>query len=94
MQLDEDSLLVARAGNASCELDGEAVVLNVDTGLYHGLDPVGSRVWALVQQGVTFRSLHEQLLQEYDVAPETLSADLRRLLEEMSAAGLVEVRPT
>lgn len=93
MELAEDSLLVARSGNASCELDGEAVVLNVDTGLYHGLDPVGSRIWTLVQQGVSFRGLREQLLEEYDVAPEVLTADLRRVLGEMRAAGLIEVRP-
>lgn len=91
--LEDASVLVARKGNASCELDGEAVVLNLDSGRYHGLDPVGSRVWALVQEAIRFDALRTRLLAEYEVDEPTLDGDLRRLLAEMAEAGLVEVRP-
>ena len=45
-----DDTLVAVADHASCELGGEAVLLDLTTGVYYGLDPVGTRVWRLLQQ--------------------------------------------
>ena len=32
------------------ELDGEAVILNLDTGIYFGLDAVGTRIWRLIEE--------------------------------------------
>jgi len=39
------------------ELDGEAVLLNLESGKYYGLDPVGSRIWQFVQQTPLLRSV-------------------------------------
>jgi len=91
--LSEASVVAARPGNASCELSGEAVVLNLDSGLYHGLNPVGSRVWELVQEPRRLDELRDLLQAEYEVEAERLDADLRSVLAEMRAAGLIEVRP-
>jgi hypothetical protein len=34
----------------SCNLAGEAVILNTKSGIYFGLKPVGARIWELVQE--------------------------------------------
>lgn len=88
----EASIVVARASVASCELDGEAVILNVDTGLYHGLNEVGSRIWQLVRQPRRVSELKQQLLAEFEVDEQELGHDLLAVLADMHRAGLIEVR--
>jgi len=34
----------------SCDLEGETALMSVDQGKYYGLDPIGSRIWALLEQ--------------------------------------------
>jgi hypothetical protein len=73
------------------ELEGEAVILNLESGTYFGLDPVGTRIWSLLQEDGSLRRAFEALLQEYDVAPEKLEGDILRLVEELRAKGLVRL---
>lgn len=74
---------------ASRELAGEAVILDLKTGVYFGLDPVGSRAWALLGQGASLKAVHAALLSEYEVEPARLEADLLELMAELRGRGLV-----
>jgi hypothetical protein len=87
-----EAIVVARASIASCELDGESVILNVETGLYHGLNEVGSRIWQLVREPLRVSELRERLLAEFEVDERELGPDLLAVLAEMQRAGLIEVR--
>jgi hypothetical protein len=71
------------------ELAGEVVLLNLQSGVYYGLDAVGSRVWQLLMQSRGVDDVCAVLLDEYDVAAETLRADVYRLVGELSDKGLV-----
>ena len=71
------------------ELDGEAVLLNLDSGMYFGLDRVGTRIWQLLDAHHRLDKVIEELLEEYDVARETLEADVARLLGALLEKGLV-----
>ena len=75
----------------SRELEGEAVMLNLESGAYFGLDEVGTRIWALIQEHGSLRKVLEVMQSEYDVAPEILQNDLLRLVEELRGKGLVSV---
>ena len=75
----------------SRELDGEAVILNLESGTYFGLDPVGTRIWALLQKNGSLRGTFETLLQEYEVAPNRLEEDLLRLVKELHTKGLLRL---
>jgi coenzyme PQQ synthesis protein D (PqqD) len=91
--LSEQSVVVASKDQVSCELAGEAAVLNTKTGVYYGLDPVGARVWQLVQQPRRVSEVGQQLLAEYDVESQRCLADVVALLEKLRSEGLlVEVR--
>ena len=71
------------------ELEGEAVLLNLDSGVYYGLDAVGTRVWTLVAEHGTERGVCDQMEREYDVSPDVLARDVGRLLGELRAKGLL-----
>ena len=75
----------------SRDLGGEAVILNLETGTYFGLNEAGTRAWALIQEHRSLRKVFEAMQQEYEVAPEALSSDLLRIVEELRAKGLVTV---
>jgi hypothetical protein len=73
---------------AFTELDGEAVLLNVDTGIYYGLDPMGTRVWRLLVAGATPRHICDALLEEFEVEPSRLAHDVFRFLNQLAAEHL------
>lgn len=83
--------LVAARDQVSCELGDETVVLNVKTGIYFGLDAVGTAVWKAIQQPATPAQLVEAVLAEFDVSRPTCEADVQELLAELRGHGLVEV---
>ena len=70
-------------------IGGETVILDLDSGTYFGLDPVGARIWDLIGDGKSLGEIRAALLAEYDVGEEELAADTERLLAELRSNGLV-----
>lgn len=87
----ERGIITAVKEQVFCDLEGEAVILKLDTGVYYGLNEVGARVWALVQQPTPFKVMLQTVVSEYEVEPQECANDLLTLLEELKAAGLVNV---
>lgn len=88
-----DEIIVAAPGRLDCQLDDEAVLLDLDSGIYYGLDPVGARIWSLIAEPRTFAGIVEVLLEEYDVDRERCERDLAALLRHLEREGLAEIRP-
>ena len=85
------SSVTAVRDQVSCDLAGEAVILNLKSGFYYGLDPVGARIWSLIQKATPVRAILDQLLEEYEVAPDQCERDLLNLLKDMAAKELIDV---
>lgn len=86
------SVVVAAKDQISCDLAGEAAILNVKSGLYYGLDPVGARIWNLMQEPRPVAEIQSAIAAEYDVDPERCGLDLAELLQKLLAEGLIEVK--
>jgi coenzyme PQQ synthesis protein D (PqqD) len=71
----------------------EVVILDLKSGVYHGLEEVGARAWELMAEQRPVREVRDRLLDEYDVEPQQCESDLLRLIEELKSHGLVEVHP-
>jgi len=89
--ISEQSVVVASKDQVSCDLAGEAAILNTASGVYYGLDPIGARIWALLQQPRSVHEIRDVVASEYDVELEHCARDLLVLLEKLLAAGLIEV---
>lgn len=87
----EDTVVVAATGIESADLDGEAVLLDVNSGLYYGLSGVGAKIMDLIKELMTVRSLIEALLEEYDVNPERLHRDVISFLADMEDRQLIRI---
>jgi hypothetical protein len=72
-------------------LDNESVFLNLETERYFGLDQTGTRMWSLVTAAPSIDAAYQQLLDEYDVEPEELRADLGELVSRLIDNGLLQV---
>ncbi len=87
----ESSIVIASPDQISSDLGDEAVILNLKSGVYHGLNEVGARVWNFIQQAKTVKEILEMLLQEYDVDVEQCNKDLIALLSDLLAAELISI---
>ena len=67
----------------------EAVILHLVSGTYFGLDPVGTRIWKLMEEGKPITEICQDMLEEYDVSPEDLERDTIKLLEDFLAQDLI-----
>ncbi len=86
------STVVTAKDQLSCDLAGEAAILNLAKGVYYGLDPVGARIWTLIREPRTLTEVRDTIVNEYDVQPSRCEADLLALLQQLAEEGLVEVR--
>lgn len=75
------------------EMGDETVILDLSSGTYFSLNPVGTRFWQLAREGRTFSQACEVIETEYEVKREQLEADLQRLADELVGRGLMVVRP-
>lgn len=75
---------------AICQvLEDEGVLLDLASENYLGLDAAGTRVWQLIDDGETMRSVVATMLDEYDTNEETLVGDLDEFLNDLQAQGLI-----
>ena len=86
-----DSTLVVTDDVVSCDLDGEAAILNLKDGVYYGLDPVGAKIWNLIQKPRVLKEVIEIICDEYDVDKDRCKNDIFELIEELLDNGLVKV---
>lgn len=86
------SRVIAAKQNFSCALGDEAAILQMGSGVYFGLDPVGARLWSLLAEPRTVEDLRQTLIAEYEVEPAKCEEDLLALLENMHSKGLIEIR--
>jgi hypothetical protein len=91
-KISESSIVEANQEQISSDLGGEAVILNLKTGIYHGLNEVGALIWTLIQKPKAVRDIKQILLQEYEVEHQECDRDLKTLLEALLAAGLIDVK--
>jgi len=93
MTITLDTRLAPSPDTVYRELDGEAVILHLESGQYYGLDPIGTRIWALLGQNPRPRDIAAVLVGEYDVPPRQLEADLLDLLTRLAERSLIHVAP-
>jgi hypothetical protein len=71
------------------ELQGEAVILNLASSTYFGLDAVGTRIWQLCEAHGSLQTVLDAMQREFDAPCETLQSDLLTLVDELLSRGLL-----
>ena len=71
------------------QVGGETVILHLGSGTYFGLDPVGARIWQLMEEGKTLAEICNAMLDEYEVSREEFERDTMILIQDLLAQDLV-----
>jgi len=71
------------------DLEGEAVLLNLVNGHYYGMDENSFQMYKTLTTSSSVGEAYESLLQEYEVEPERLRADLEQFLAHLLENGLL-----
>ncbi|MHB8235243.1 MAG: PqqD family protein [Solirubrobacteraceae bacterium] len=68
----------------------ETVVLNLQTGRYHGLNPTAGRMLEALEQANSVRDAAATLADNHNVAPSVIERDLCELCRSLLERGLIE----
>jgi hypothetical protein len=71
----------------------EGVLVNLNTGLYMGLNAVGTRMWSALNGARSIQAACDELLREYEVDPGRLRADVEEFIDELIGQKVVEIAP-
>ena len=73
------------------EVDGEMVLLDMNSENYFGLDEVGTAIWQAMQEKESLKEVFEVLLEQYEVEEDILKKDLETFVGKLEESGLVKV---
>jgi len=72
-------------------IDGEAVILNLDNGVYYSLDEVGAKVWDLCDGSNSIKDIIMVICEEFEVKGQTAGEDILEFMEELLKESLVVI---
>lgn len=84
-----DSTVIATNQQISTDMADETVILNMQDGIYYGLDEVGTFIWQNIQSPISVESLTQLVLKAYAVDKATAERDIMRLLNDLQQKHLV-----
>jgi hypothetical protein len=91
-KLSKNSIIAAAKEQVSCDLAGEAAILDLKSGQYYGLNSIGARIWSLIQEPHSISEVLHTLVEEYDVDASQCEQDVLALVQKLAASGLIEVQ--
>ena len=71
------------------DLEGQAVILDLSSGLYFGLNEVGTRIWTLMAEGRDISAIVQALAREFDADESTIERDVRDLVDVLRSRNLI-----
>ncbi|MBN2813714.1 MAG: lasso peptide biosynthesis PqqD family chaperone [Bacteroidales bacterium] len=91
-EIGPDTIIQRRNDLLFNEIDGEVVMLSIETGEYYGMDKVGSYIWKIIDTPVKFRDLIDKLMNQYNVPKELCTNDTSRFLNKLKEKKLLHCK--
>ena len=74
-------------------IDGEAIIINLVSGVYYSMQGIGGVIWSMIEQRRSVASMLDEIVAAYDVDADRARTDLDAVLEQLAADQLVRVAP-
>jgi len=71
------------------EVDGESVVMNIESGRYFGMHSVTTDIWHMLESDQTYNDIISSILKTYEVDEKTCREDTRPAIGRMILAKLL-----
>jgi hypothetical protein len=69
--------------------DGEAVLINLETGNYYSLNPVGAEIWSAIRDGAGPEDAAAALAARYDGDPARIATSVAAFFRDLLGEGLI-----
>ena len=69
----------------------DIVALNVEKGFCYGMENVAAQIWGMLEQPVDVETICRQLIEKFEVAPETCRHEVNDFIQRLRDEGLVDV---
>ena len=69
-------------------MEGEAILINLGTGIYYSLRATGGFIWSLIERGPSIEQIVRCVAEHYQVEEATATPDVLRLCTDLCAEGL------
>ncbi len=88
-EITPDTILQRKGDLLFNQIDGEVVMLSIENSEYYGMDKVGSRIWELLEQPVSFKELIGKLREEYEVPEQKCAEDTLAFINKLKDKKLI-----
>jgi hypothetical protein len=88
--IEADAVVTRTEGLMSVPVDDDVVFLNPGTDSYIALDPVGRRIWEMLESPRRFEDLVAALAVEFDADVSVVRADVAAFLSELKRERMVD----
>ena len=86
-----DDMMISQTGKAlSTEVDGEMVLIGLETGRYFGLDAVGTAIWKRIERPCRLAALCEGLTEDFSGDPALIAAETKAFLVQLIERDLAQ----
>jgi hypothetical protein len=88
-----ETRLIAAPSVVTSSVGDELVLLDLDRGIYYGLNPTGARVWELLIEGSSTTEVIAKLAADHEVACAVVEKEVVRIVEELREKKLLSAIP-
>ena len=89
----EPNLIVNAPMVISEVLEGEAVIMNLESGHYFSCQDVGAEIWSLIELGTPESRILDHLVSRYSADPEVMSGATAKFLSTLKKHDLIREGP-
>ncbi|MES2044144.1 MAG: HPr-rel-A system PqqD family peptide chaperone [Pseudomonadota bacterium] len=89
--IEDTALISLRRDMIAAASDDEMIVLDAERGDFLQLNKTAARIWALLEEPLTFGTLCARLAEQFAVDPSACREEVRAFVGELSRRGLVEI---
>lgn len=88
-----EKLVVDENKVAGKVMDGEAIIIDLSTGVYYSADKVGGFIWSQIESGNALGNVVDTVCAQYSVDPDQAQADVLGFISQLLDANLVSAEP-
>ena len=86
-----DVVVCRHPDQVAADMDGEVMMMNIDTGKYFALNEVASFIWTVLAQPSSLRQICESVQAEFEVTSDDCERDTKVFVQTMIRDGLLQM---
>lgn len=86
----QDVYYIHKEGHVVSDMNGDKVMMSIQSGKYFNLGRTGGRIWELLAEGNTISGIVKSLSTEYSVDQSTCSQQVELFMNSLLKEGLIK----